>query len=335
MSLTAKTKFGEVKLAKDVNKNDGPFYCTFCNEEMILRNGMIKVPHFAHKKGSNCPYSTGETYEHEKAKLDLLLSARKMGIKADVEIKLSDHVRADVLLDFGDQKVAVEFQKSGMSVEQCQKRLKNYKDTGIPVIWIFLIDGLRGNYKDRRSVDSKIDFFSQVYFGKIYVLKNENKIEIWRIWKRKNYKMFRRWEKVGELSIFDKDKYFEYNRKKYGAIPEAKLWVVKDENLLGPNILFMEGKEIYYTDDSGGGIIIPKKIEYYFEKNTITNRWEVKGGITDEFGRIWDWEYIINKLEKLYILIGKNNIEKDLFIPDDILNLKRNKKEGNVLEDFL
>ncbi len=335
MSLTTKTKSGVVKLAKDVNKNDGPFYCTFCDEEMILRKGMVKVPHFAHKKGSNCPYSTGETFEHEKAKLDLLLSAKKMDIKANVEVKISEHVRADVLLDFGDRKVAVEFQKSGMSVEQCQERLKNYRETGIPVIWIFLIDDLRGNFILKKSISTKIEYFSKLfnneYFDSlnnekhdenvIYVLESNEKIGIWRLI-NSYYKIYRRWEKIGEVSLLDKDKFY--------TLPHYNLWKVKDKYLLGPNILDMEGKQIFDITDSTGGIDYLSKIDdngIKFNNDFLT------------------WESVLEHFEGLYIysyyyIDGYSYFEyKKLFIPDFLFKLRENKeeikKEGNVLEDFL
>jgi competence CoiA-like predicted nuclease len=46
------------------------YYCPKCNHDIIFRNGKIKVPHFSHKKKSNCCYysSPSETEIHKEAK---------------------------------------------------------------------------------------------------------------------------------------------------------------------------------------------------------------------------------------------------------------------------
>ena len=273
MSLTAKLSDGSVKMAEDVVKENGPFYCSFCNEEMILRKGAVKIPHFAHKQGSTCAYSTGETLEHEWAKLDLFEAAERRGIKAFIEKKLSDHVRADVLLDFGDQKVAVEFQKSGMSVEQCKQRLQHYEETGIPVIWIFLLKDVqyfRGNYIYRRSIDTKIEYFSRIYMDgyydktdekyngvgvcaekRTYTYAGAGYIDVWRLVdivyseKLKVSKMFKVWEKIGNVSLFDKDKFYQSGNDIRGRGINLK---VRTRFLLGPNIFELKAVLLHNED---------------------------------------------------------------------------------------
>ena len=271
MSLTAQLSDGSVKIAKDVVKENGPFYCSFCNEEMILRKGMVKIPHFAHKQGSTCAYSTGETLEHEWAKLNLFMTAEKMGINAFIEKKLSDHVRADVLLDFGDRKVAVEFQKSGMSVEQCKQRLQNYKETGIPVIWVFLLKDMQnfeGNYIYHRAIDTKIKYFSHIYSDaycditdekhpkdyiedRIYIYAGDSYIDVWRLVdivyskKLKVSKMFKVWEKIGNVSLFDKDKFYQSGNDIRGRDINLK---VRTRFLLGPNIFELKTVLLHNED---------------------------------------------------------------------------------------
>ena len=65
ISLTALNIDNKVVFAHNVSRKDGPFRCTFCHSDMVLRKGEVKTHHFAHKKDSNCPYATGETMEHE------------------------------------------------------------------------------------------------------------------------------------------------------------------------------------------------------------------------------------------------------------------------------
>jgi hypothetical protein len=330
MSLTAQLSDGSVKIAKDVVKENGPFYCSFCNEEMILRKGMVKIPHFAHKQGSTCAYSTGETLEHEWAKLNLFMTAEKMGINAFIEKKLSDHVRADVLLDFGDQKVAVEFQKSGMSVEQCKQRLQKYEETGIPVIWIFLlkdVQNFEGNIKWRKSVDTKIAYFSKIYESiykddtikegdfyeenVVYIYERDGYIGVWRLIDITKYKIFKTWEKIGRISLFDKDKF------RLLKVNGTEIWKVNIDFLLGPNILDMRGKTIVLWK---GDEEVIEDISYVGIKSPL-------------FGDEWiTWAKIIEDIENGYFghfnfEIWYKNLEhgkqlvflKPLFIPDTFL----------------
>ena len=140
MSLTASTKLYTVIRADNITKEDGPFYCSFCKNKMMLKKGMVKVHHFAHFPNSNCPYAEGESEMHYQAKISLYNAACERNIKAELEKVLSPQVRADVLLTFNSGKqFAVEFQKSKLTREKVISRLRNYENTKIPVIWIFFM----------------------------------------------------------------------------------------------------------------------------------------------------------------------------------------------------
>ncbi|CAN0116281.1 unnamed protein product, partial [Phaeothamnion confervicola] len=56
------TSSGELKLPNHCHKIDGPFLCRDCGNEVILKKGLIKCAHFAHKArevhgngGTSCP----------------------------------------------------------------------------------------------------------------------------------------------------------------------------------------------------------------------------------------------------------------------------------------
>jgi hypothetical protein len=344
MSLTAKLSDGSVKMAKDVVKENGPFYCSFCNEEMILRKGAVKIPHFAHKQGSTCAYSTGETLEHEWAKLDLFEAAERRGIKVFLEKKLSDHVRADVLLDFGDQKVAVEFQKSGMSVEQCKQRLQKYEETGIPVIWIFLlkdVQNFEGNYIYRRSIDTKIDYFSSYIYSdgyldltndkeviyvenRIYTYVGDGYIDVWRLLDIEDSKMFKVWEKIGKISLFDKDKFDQYGKNGVHL-------KVRDRFLLGPNILELETVLLHNED----GRILRIHYESRNKNSLREGCWEAfkEWGLKDIslLSKFDKWEDIVKKVNLNLFnfeigVISFNSFSpflKPVYVPDtDFINYK-------------
>ena len=53
--------------AKKVDKygNKIKYYCPHCHSELVLKQGPIKIPHFAHKQNTDCFFKDGgESYTH-------------------------------------------------------------------------------------------------------------------------------------------------------------------------------------------------------------------------------------------------------------------------------
>lgn len=305
MTLTAKLQDGSVRLAADASRNDGPFFCSFCGSSMILRKGIVKIEHFAHQKLSDCPYSTGETYEHEKAKFDLMMKGISNGIKSEVEVKLSPKVRADVLLTLGSRKVAVEFQKSGMTKEQCVQRLNNYYETGIPVIWVFLNENIKNKNYLNKSTDTKTVFFYRLNFSKVYFLNENDVIDIWRCVRIPRYSMIRRWEKIGNLSLLDTSKFYLQHREKYEDLPECFLWAPKSSMLKGRNILLATDMEVLAVFDDSG--------------MTLQMQHASRRGITSTAGDVIPW----NRLEAAYYYEGWHQNMKEFFIPSFLFRTEK------------
>ena len=46
--LSAIKESDETVMAWEVTREDGPFFCPECDEEVILKKGSIVLPHFAH-----------------------------------------------------------------------------------------------------------------------------------------------------------------------------------------------------------------------------------------------------------------------------------------------
>lgn len=49
--LSECNRYGEVQAA-EVRAGDGPFHCSACQGSVILKQGRIKIPHFAHLPGT-------------------------------------------------------------------------------------------------------------------------------------------------------------------------------------------------------------------------------------------------------------------------------------------
>lgn len=125
-------------IAREVAKSDGPFECPECRSEVILRKGRIKAHHFAHKPPVDCGYGLGETDLHRQAKLAIfdMLSASPNCINVALEASIKGIVRPDVRARIRGTPVAIEVQRSTLSVKEIERRTRCYRDMQIYVIWI-------------------------------------------------------------------------------------------------------------------------------------------------------------------------------------------------------
>ncbi|WP_028393134.1 competence protein CoiA [Bacillus cihuensis] len=114
------------------------YYCPCCAEELILKAGQIKIPHFAHKKTSACTgFSEPETEYHLLGKRQLFQWFVDNRMEAEMEPYLSKiNKRPDILIHYKQQSYAIEFQCSPISEELFLSRTKSYQDFGINPIWI-------------------------------------------------------------------------------------------------------------------------------------------------------------------------------------------------------
>lgn len=67
--LSAYNADGRQVIARDVTKEDGPFYCPECQGEVTIKKGAIKVHHFAHVPPFACSFGVGESDEDAIAKV--------------------------------------------------------------------------------------------------------------------------------------------------------------------------------------------------------------------------------------------------------------------------
>lgn len=119
------------------------YYCPSCLNEVRLRLGKIKQPHFAHLPNSDCSaFSENESLEH--------LALKEIFYVWSEEIQLEVYLpklkqRPDCLLG---KKLCLEIQCSSLSVERLAERTKNYRSQGYQVIWLL---GKKFELKNRLS----------------------------------------------------------------------------------------------------------------------------------------------------------------------------------------
>jgi len=93
-------------LAREAHRDDGPYHCPQCEEELILKQGRVTLAHFAHFPRSDCTYaSEPESAEHLSAKLEIYeaLKAQPGVSKLEVERSLKE-VRPDISFCFENRK---------------------------------------------------------------------------------------------------------------------------------------------------------------------------------------------------------------------------------------
>jgi competence protein CoiA len=122
----------------------GPTYtCANCGEDVILKQGRIKIHHFAHKRLSDCSWAKRETREHRLAKTVIRDAFRARSFQAEFEAEVlsgEGNRRADVLLtNPSGARVAIEVQYTSILYDAIERRTSAYIAAGVPVIWVGIL----------------------------------------------------------------------------------------------------------------------------------------------------------------------------------------------------
>lgn len=120
------------------------YACPSCRHPVTLRQGAIKIAHFAHKPPTDCNWAKGETKSHRQAKVVLREAYRSLGYSADFEVEVlsvGGDRRADVLITSPDgrQQWAVEVQHTPILYPAIEMRTVAYIAAGIPVLWMGIL----------------------------------------------------------------------------------------------------------------------------------------------------------------------------------------------------
>lgn len=117
------------------------YFCPSCHEELVIRNGNVRLQHFAHKIKSDCIDFDNDMSEwHRNWQKKFPIKNREIILKVDEDNHFAEHLirtkhRADVLC-YG---YAIEFQNSPISSSEFDERNYFYNLLRKKVIWIFNI----------------------------------------------------------------------------------------------------------------------------------------------------------------------------------------------------
>lgn len=147
---------------KAINELKGELWlCPACQSQLILKNGQVISPHFAHKSLNNCyAYSENESASHLFYKRKLYEWCSQNDIFCEVEAYLPELKQTPDLLIL--KKIAVEIQCSPLSIERFIERTLTYKRHGYYVIWII---GDKLHLKSHLSALQKHFCYYSIYSG--------------------------------------------------------------------------------------------------------------------------------------------------------------------------
>lgn len=151
------------------------YYCPDCHQQLVIHHRNGKSNNFAHYNSSR--HRTGESKEHLLGKHQIYEWAQHHGWAPALEVYLpAIDQRADVMLQVGNQPVAIEFQCSPLTLNQIQERNWGYAKAGIKVKWFL------GQRYLRRLHSPKVAQFTQFH--------NQLEIPFWDT--RRNRLIYRR-----------------------------------------------------------------------------------------------------------------------------------------------
>lgn len=115
------------------------YTCVGCGAPAILKRGKVKIAHFAHRNGSECSQTTGESDEHREAKTAIYDALRADPRVSAVQMeKPLGASRPDVYFEQGRVRVAIEVQRTSITINDMMVRTEAYARAGIAVLWVCL-----------------------------------------------------------------------------------------------------------------------------------------------------------------------------------------------------
>ncbi|RSL31230.1 hypothetical protein D7Z54_22250 [Salibacterium salarium] len=132
--------------SSNVVRDNPPYYCPVCQQEVVMKKGTKRRWHFAHRQSYECSVASAEpeTEEHLAGKAELYKWLCSNGISPTIELFLpAIQRRADLFFTYRNQKYAIEFQCASISEKEALERTKDYLSEYIIPLWIFSSQRIR------------------------------------------------------------------------------------------------------------------------------------------------------------------------------------------------
>ena len=161
--------------ACNANKDDGPFFCSVCLSEAIVRKCTEKEDHFAHKGRLSPIIPKKDQQLHDKCRdnicnyLSNLFPNGKWASERSIPAnkpKGWDQVIPDISGSIGNTPVAIEVQKTAYTIKKIHDKTVEYARRGVYVIWIVPLHKDLGDEPFRPRLYEK--YLHSMYYGRVY-----------------------------------------------------------------------------------------------------------------------------------------------------------------------
>jgi competence protein CoiA len=219
--------------AFEAEKSEKPFICPFCKREVVLKKGKVREHHYAHSPKSKCEYRKGESQLHYKVKREIYqdLKNRSNCKKCELERVLKG-VRPDISLTINNYYVAIEVQKSNISIEEINERFKRYSILGIYLLWVLPDNGPKIFFHEEENV-CRIKKWEKhlqtIQNGRIYFWQNGATVKPFHLGSFYTYREEREWPgEYGELNYAAGDWVEKKMLKKPIEYPSSPIHIALD-----------------------------------------------------------------------------------------------------------
>ncbi len=165
----------ELFSAETCTAEDGPFYCTSCFTDAVVRKCTEKKDHFAHKARLSPVAEGGEGDLHSKCKSEIcnalvsLVPDGKWETERTIEANKrlgTPGLRPDISGYIDGRLVAIEVQASVLSISKIVKKTEAYTKWKINTLWIVPLTEELGSLPYRPRLYER--YLHSMYFGRIY-----------------------------------------------------------------------------------------------------------------------------------------------------------------------
>lgn len=258
--------------AKDVVKADGPFYCSECLSDVIVRKCIEKEDHFAHKGNLSQLFGSGESLLHKSCKEEILkgLVAQFPDGKWEIERPIRANkakgyleVIPDLSGRIRDDPVAIEIQRSSLNIKTILKRTEEYRKRKVAILWIVPLkeDLPSENFRPRLFEQ----FLHSMYYRRIYYWQRGYGAKVQPV----HFQDEERY--IEESSWFDSETKEEKNAggywKKYRTIKKPIVW----QNLIDIGTDFHTHPANKWIDKKNEKMNIPQRLIF---KDHLKKWWD-------------------------------------------------------------
>lgn len=133
------------KVANYTTKEDGPFICPSCKQEVIFKRGTDIANSFAHKVATDCAYGAKEKEVHRRAKMEVYDGLMSKGYSVELECEIigasGKTYLVDLIVDLPQGKMAIELNKYSLSPAAIRQQICDFHALNLTIFWGCFIKG--------------------------------------------------------------------------------------------------------------------------------------------------------------------------------------------------